>query len=779
MEVDTTPPQQITNPTLVTNDITNTSISTENIKENEIENVTEQITEKEIKNEGNQNPEVKETKPEHKIPSDYDTRMLWMKDILENGFSYEHEITKREKEAQKQLLEDKQRYYTENNSEDISIFEECLERNNRENYNKLKNFLNNETDGSTMLIFYTEKVTVEDEVAKKHLIKHKRSRFLPQEPEPVVIAEPIEEEKPQEVEEVKKVDTKKKGKPDKTSKSTKKGSEKKTVDKKTIDKKATDKKTSIDKKTNDKNNKNETKKDEQVIEEKKEDKKEEKKEEKTEELKEEQITEENKQNETENINSEEQPPALPQNIEETIVVQKIKRETYIMHMLVQDIPDCYTEINSIYFLKNTQEPIEIPNSLEDAKHILNKSLEVGYFSGQTLLMLEQILSEVYVPIISIEESNFQKENKNKKVKGEDEDDNDNEGGENTEQTNEPENIDKLGSIELSESTESLIKSNQNLYNENNTNNNNSGFLLNTQKFITYIGHTIQQITGDIDLKISSKYKYLESKPTSYFVNDVNLIEELNNLVKGWITVISNTIEREKNKVPQGNGPMAEIEFWRNRNSSVSALFEQLNISLAHKIIDILKSTGSPVITDFEYQFNELNKLYTEAKDNVKFLSTLERHFKGIIFGSLSSVTDSLPSLMNAIRMVWIISRHYNRDERMVPLMARIAWELANKVVNIVNIKTILRENPVTSKKKILDAKEMLEAWSSTYFQVRERIEQSGRDQRWEFDRKKLFEQTNYMALRCADLYEICEVMEQFYNIFGPELKAVTGDPQKN
>lgn len=35
-----------------------------------------------------------------------------------------------------------------------------------------------------------------------------------------------------------------------------------------------------------------------------------------------------------------------------------------------------------------------------------------------------------------------------------------------------------------------------------------------------------------------------------------------------------------------------------------------------------------------------------------------------------------------------------------------------------------------------------------------------------------------MALRCADLYEIAEVMEQFYSIFGPELKAVTGDPQQ-
>lgn len=35
-----------------------------------------------------------------------------------------------------------------------------------------------------------------------------------------------------------------------------------------------------------------------------------------------------------------------------------------------------------------------------------------------------------------------------------------------------------------------------------------------------------------------------------------------------------------------------------------------------------------------------------------------------------------------------------------------------------------------------------------------------------------------MAQRCTDLYEIAEVMEQFYSIFGPELKAVTGDPQQ-
>lgn len=41
--------------------------------------------------------------------------------------------------------------------------------------------------------------------------------------------------------------------------------------------------------------------------------------------------------------------------------------------------------------------------------------------------------------------------------------------------------------------------------------------------------------------------------------------------------------------------------------------------------------------------------------------------------------------MNAIRMVWVISRHYNTDERMVPLMELIAGEIAGKVHHLLHI----------------------------------------------------------------------------------------------
>ena len=47
-------------------------------------------------------------------------------------------------------------------------------------------------------------------------------------------------------------------------------------------------------------------------------------------------------------------------------------------------------------------------------------------------------------------------------------------------------------------------------------------------------------------------------------------------------------------------------------------------------------------------------------------------------------------MMNALRMVWIISRHFNRDDQMVPLMERIAWQLAQKVQATLNIKFLFK-----------------------------------------------------------------------------------------
>ena len=64
-----------------------------------------------------------------------------------------------------------------------------------------------------------------------------------------------------------------------------------------------------------------------------------------------------------------------------------------------------------------------------------------------------------------------------------------------------------------------------------------------------------------------------------------------------------------------------------------------------------------------------------------------------------------------------------------------------------------------AKSKVRDAKQVLDRWKSTYFEVRAEIEESARDPRWEFDRKRLFERTDYMASICQDLNNVLQVSD--------------------
>ena len=47
--------------------------------------------------------------------------------------------------------------------------------------------------------------------------------------------------------------------------------------------------------------------------------------------------------------------------------------------------------------------------------------------------------------------------------------------------------------------------------------------------------------------------------------------------RGWYTQISTAIEVQQRRKRIGNGPLAEIDYWRERNAAISALYEQLKV----------------------------------------------------------------------------------------------------------------------------------------------------------------------------------------------------------
>ena len=213
------------------------------------------------------------------------------------------------------------------------------------------------------------------------------------------------------------------------------------------------------------------------------------------------------------------------------------------------------------------------------------------------------------------------------------------------------------------------------------------FLITMQKFVNHIDLTIRQIEGEVRLKmpdfeIPTDLKEIEK--------DEPFINTLEQVVYDWEAQIAEALEAQNRRTPKDDGPLAEIDYWKERNISLSGIFEQTKQEKAKRILEVLTLLENPAATSFENQRLDLAKYFNEAKDNVRFLSTLERHFKNICYGSsFHVVAETLPSMFNALRMIWIISRHYNKDERMVPLMERIAHELSERVAKVINIRTIL------------------------------------------------------------------------------------------
>ena len=121
---------------------------------------------------------------------------------------------------------------------------------------------------------------------------------------------------------------------------------------------------------------------------------------------------------------------------------------------------------------------------------------------------------------------------------------------------------------------------------------------------------------------------VEVPPIEQAVEDYDLVSQLESAMSEWTSVLTGAIQRESEKTPVGKGPLAEIDFWHERNASLSSLYEQLNLPSVKAMLAVLDhgSTDSNLLQAFKTQFAELTKLYVEAKDNVKFLTTLERHF---------------------------------------------------------------------------------------------------------------------------------------------------------
>lgn len=269
--------------------------------------------------------------------------------------------------------------------------------------------------------------------------------------------------------------------------------------------------------------------------------------------------------------------------------------------------------------------------------------------------------------------------------------------------------------------------------------------------------------------------------------NVDLLNRYEAAMDKWTNTIKETVNKEKNR-PESRTAITEIELWRTRAASYSTLYQQLSLPAIHTIVSRLEkyyTEPSNSLTEFNREYKELAKLNSEAKDNVKFLTTLERQFKDLASDEgLFIVEETIPSLMNGLRMVWTISRHYKEGDKMNILISLITNEICDKVEAQINIPKLfdLSEN---AEKQLSEAfglmrqgSSILNLWKTEYEHTKNSFEEDQNQiDHWEFTPKPMTERLTHMLSIIKELMKITDSINRFLVFLGPKLKSVTGNSE--
>ncbi|XP_024136867.1 dynein heavy chain 10, axonemal isoform X4 [Oryzias melastigma] len=397
-----------------------------------------------------------------------------------------------------------------------------------------------------------------------------------------------------------------------------------------------------------------------------------------------------------------------------------------LHVSVNEYPERFLQASVFYFSRNLREAVVHPRDMKEADNIMCKLFDFDFCCGKSLQLLQSRILLMYKPLFTTQQ--------------------------------------QTTTTVASDNKSKDSSSHKTIYDD---------VFDHLSKFLPKINTTLQQISiaDEIQLHIPD----LDLEPEDVLISSPDLVENLEQCVMNWQTQITIVLQEQQSTQPEGPGPLPELTLWERRATVLGALTEQLKQPAVEKILKVLGVANAGIAQTFEGTIIELTNYHLESNSNSRYLKTVERHFLNLQKGgNFSLQLETIPTLMERLQTMWLSSRHYNTNERMVPLMERIAWQLCENVAQEIHVQTLFRETQKEVKSQVFVAKQVLEKWKLSYFENRAEIEKLGRSSRWEFDREKLFKMSDYMASVCQDIHDVFQVLEELYNIFSPELKGMKG-----
>ncbi|GAB1603059.1 dynein axonemal heavy chain 5 [Argonauta hians] len=190
-----------------------------------------------------------------------------------------------------------------------------------------------------------------------------------------------------------------------------------------------------------------------------------------------------------------------------------------------------------------------------------------------------------------------------------------------------------------------------------------------EKILSGIGEHLNKIILD-SLKCLESWGSLSNGnggPESKVGEFLEQLERFSGSVNSSITVM----EGQLSLVENGYGQLiSELDCPQDYQVA-----EQIKSKKVKTVVGVLQVAKSKSLKRWKELDGRITDAANEAKDNVKYLYTLEKFFGSLIKCNPVTIVEHIPSLINAVRMIYCISQYYNTSERMTSLFVKITNQM--------------------------------------------------------------------------------------------------------
>ncbi|KAI5624125.1 dynein heavy chain 5, axonemal, partial [Silurus asotus] len=307
------------------------------------------------------------------------------------------------------------------------------------------------------------------------------------------------------------------------------------------------------------------------------------------------------------------------------------------------------------------------------------------------------------------------------------------------------------------------------------------FLLSIDKFICSLSSARKNLEDKFHLDFNESAPELGhlQEPDDYInaASNSELVEGLEVVLLRWTKQIEQVLteSEQMRREADNSGPSVELEHWKKQMSIFNCLLEEIKQPGVKKVLGVLQVAKSKTLSRWKKLDKNITFVANQAKDNVKYLSTLERFFKALGKCSPKNMLAHIPSLLNSILLIQNVSHSYNTSEHMTSIFVKVTNQMVTTCKGFLcqGVTRIWDLDRKEILKRIEECVQLNQQYRQCFQRTWKELQQRPTEQKLEFSENYIFGKFDAFCKHLQNIADLATTLEslsalQFIKVEGIE-----------